>query len=64
MISDRVRNGIAITITVVWAVSLGIGWANPAYQVPSAVHAIMLVVAGSAFGANIVRRNGNGNGNG
>lgn len=63
MISDKVRNGIAIVITGAWAASVIVGLINPAYQVPSGVHGIMLVVAGGAFGANILRRNGNG-GNG
>lgn len=60
MLSDKVRNGIAITITVVWAASFLVGVIEPRYQVDAAIHGIMLVVAGGAFGSSIVKRNGNG----
>lgn len=60
MISDRIRNGIAVVITAVWAVSFLADIASDSYEPSPYLHAIMLVVAGSAFGASIVTRNGNG----
>jgi hypothetical protein len=34
------------------------------YEPPVTVHALMMIVAGAAFGSSLFQRNGNGNGSG
>ena len=56
MLDDRTVKIIAIVVLVIWA-SLNVADAAlSAYEMPSAIHGIMGLVAGGAFGRQIVRR--------
>lgn len=57
---ERLTGAIAVTITVAWFGSLVLDAAWPAYSPPATLHALMMLVAGWAFGERIVRRNGSG----
>lgn len=61
--SQKVINGIAVVITAVWAMSSIADALMTTYSPAPEVHGIMMIVAGAAFGRNIIKRNG-GNGNG
>jgi len=55
----RLIIAIAILITVVWAVSFVADAVNKTYEPPPSVHPLMLMVAGAAFGSEMLRtRNG------
>ncbi len=54
--SNRTINGIAIVVTAVWAVSFIADIALSSYEPSPYLHVIMMMVAGAAFGTNIVRR--------
>ncbi len=56
-VSPAVANGIAIVVTLVWAVSFVadiIPSAN--YDPPTAIHAAFMVVVGSIFGVQLFSR--------
>lgn len=54
--NDRLATAIGVMITVAWAVSFVLDAALPRYEPPQTVHALMLIVAGAAFGKNIIKR--------
>lgn len=54
-VSPRVRNGIAITITAVWALGMVADVAMSTFSPPTVVHAIMLGLAASVFGSNFIK---------
>ena len=56
VLDPRVSNGIAIVITLVWAISYLVDMAMNTYDPPASVNAIMMIVAG-AFAANGVMGN-------
>lgn len=56
MLSDRVVTWIAVVITVVWAAAFGADILVDGYATPTAIHGIMGLVAGGAFGERYVRR--------
>ena len=61
-----VYNGIALTITAVWAFANIVAVIDPSRPVSPLTHGIMGVVASAFFGAGVVsdvRRKRNGNGN-
>ena len=61
--NNKVAIGLAIVITVAWAISFLVDIVVKAYDPPPSVHALMMIVAGSVFGEGLLRsRNGNGNG--
>lgn len=62
---ERTFLGIAVTVTVVWAVATLVQVAFPAHVVPLTVNATMGIVATGFFGGALVagrRSNGNGSG--
>lgn len=59
--SNKLITGIAIVITVAWSVSFLADIVVSSYDVPATVHALMMLVAGAAFGGTVIRRvNGKG----
>ena len=54
-VSPRVRNGIAVAITTVWAAGMTADVAMSTFAAPAAIHAIMLGLAASVFGSNFVK---------
>jgi hypothetical protein len=64
-----VYNGIALTVTAVWAFANIVQVIDPSRPVSPLTHGIMATVASAFFGAGVLadlrkRRNGNGNGSG
>jgi hypothetical protein len=57
---ERVFLGIAITVTVVWAVATLVQVIDPKHQVPTYANLVMMTVAGSFFGGAVWagRKNG------
>jgi hypothetical protein len=47
---------IGYTATGAWAASFIVNIANPAYNPPASVHAVMMIVAGGAFGIPLFRK--------
>ena len=58
----RFVDALAWFIVVAWAAGFLLDIVRPSYDPPAVLHGLMLTVAGAAFGASVVRRNGNGNG--
>lgn len=54
-VSPRVRNGIAITITAVWAVGLIADAAMSTFSQHTLVHTALIGLAASVFGSNFVK---------
>lgn len=55
----RLSTAIAIVITAAWAISFIVDILQPAYDPPPSLHALMLIVAGAAFGNAVIgRKNG------
>lgn len=50
---------LAYVVTAVWLGSIAVDAASSSYTVPITVHAVMMLVAGWAYGRGIVGRNGN-----
>lgn len=50
MQTDRVATGIALLITTVWTLSIILDATWRAYDPPATIHALMMAVAGWAFG--------------
>lgn len=57
-ISPFVSNGIAITVTLVWATSFIADIASTEYQPPTAIHVAFMVVIGAIFGFQFVQGKG------
>lgn len=59
-----VYNGIALTVTAVWAFANIVSVIDPSRPVSPLTHGIMGVVASAFFGAGVVSRSKKRNGNG
>lgn len=55
---DRLRNAIGWTVLIAWGTSFVLDAALKNYDPPVSVHALMMIVAGAAFGGSIIKRNG------
>jgi hypothetical protein len=56
---ERLALWIALIITVVWTASLVVDGFVESYDPPATVHALMMIVAGWAFGERLLgKRNG------
>lgn len=55
LVSPRVRNAIAVFITMVWGVGLVADSVSTNFELPTSVHVIMLGLAASIFGSNFVK---------
>ena len=53
---ERVPTSIATVITVVWVLSLTLDATWGSYDPPPTIHALMMLVAGWAFGERYLRR--------
>jgi hypothetical protein len=42
-------------ITVMWALSMMLHAANVGYEPPASIHLLMMAVAGTAFGTNLIK---------
>lgn len=66
--SPRLISATGWVVLVAWAISFILSAVVTDYEPPSSLHALMVIVAGSAFGANVARatvdslKKGNGNG--
>jgi hypothetical protein len=63
-LSRRFVDVLGWTITGAWAASFALDAMVVGYEPPVTVHALMMIVAGAAFGSSLFQRNGNGNGSG
>jgi hypothetical protein len=54
--NDRIATAIAIVITIVWTLSLVLDAVWAKYDPPGTVHALMMAVAGWAFGQRYLTR--------
>lgn len=54
----RFVDALAWIITGAWGVSFVMDIVRPAYDPPGVLHALMLTVAGAAFGSTLIRREG------
>lgn len=54
-VSPRVRNGIAIAITAVWALGMVADAAMSTFKLDTLTHATMLGLAAAVFGSNFVK---------
>lgn len=57
----RITNGIAIIVTIIWATSFVLSAIVPDYSPPVSVHAVMMLVAGAAFGSSVLKRSDDDN---
>lgn len=57
-ISPLVSNGIAITVTLVWATSFIADIVSTEYQPPTSIHVAFMVVIGAIFGFQFVQGKG------
>lgn len=55
---DRLRNAIGYLVTATWGVSFVLDALLVNYEPPVSVHALMMLVAGAAFGGSMLKRNG------
>lgn len=55
IVSQRVRNGIAIVITTVWAIGIVADALSKAFELSPFVYATMMGLAASIFGSNFVK---------
>jgi lipopolysaccharide export LptBFGC system permease protein LptF len=53
---DRIAAIIALVVLVAWVVSFILDAAWPAYDPPPTIHALMMLVAGWAFGERLLRK--------
>lgn len=61
--NNKVATGLAIVITIVWAISFIVDVLVKGYDPPASVHALMMMVAGAVFGEGLLKtRKGNGAG--
>lgn len=57
--NNKVATGLAIVISVAWAVSFITDIIVKGYDPPASVHALMMMVAGAVFGEGLLKsRNG------
>lgn len=61
---QKIRLGLAVVITIAWAVSFTADILVVTYDPPASIHPLMMIVAGAVFGEGLVRsaiqqRNGN-----
>lgn len=56
MVEDKVATRIAYTILVVWTASIVLDAAWKEYAPPATIHALMMAVAGWAFGQRYLMR--------
>jgi hypothetical protein len=59
-VNRRLAAVIAVVITVVWTISFTADLLNPQYSPPPTVHALMMLVAGAAFGGSVLGKRSNG----
>lgn len=59
-ITPYVINGVAITVTLVWAASFVADVLMETYNPPGQIHMIMMGIVGSLFGFQIMKGNGDG----
>lgn len=55
---ERLRSVIGWVVTGAWATSFVLDALLVRYEPPVSVHALMMIVAGAAFGSSMLRRNG------
>lgn len=55
---DRLRSAIGWTVTAAWAISFVLDAVLPHYEPPVSLHALMMLVAGAAFGGSMLKKNG------
>lgn len=55
---ERLPSAIGWTVTVAWAASFVLDAVLKNYEPPVTVHALMMLVAGAAFGGQMWKRNG------
>jgi hypothetical protein len=60
---NRIVNGIAILVSLVWAISFVADILIAGYDPSPFIHLAMMTIVGAAVGRGFIR-NGNGNGNG
>jgi hypothetical protein len=61
--TQRFVDVLGWVITAAWSISMILHAANIGYEPPVSIHALMAVVAGAAFGTNLIKpRNGEKNG--
>lgn len=60
--NNKVATGLAIVITVVWAISFIVDVIVTAYDPPASVHALMMMVAGAVFGEGLLKTRKGSNG--
>lgn len=53
---DRLRLVLGWTVTVGWAISVGISFLDRSYNPPSTLHLLMMLIAGVLFGPTITGR--------
>ena len=64
-LDKRIVNGIAILVSLVWAISFVADILITGYDPSPFIHLAMMTVVGAAVGHGFIRSgNGNGNGNG
>jgi hypothetical protein len=59
--NDRIATIIALVITIVWTLSLVLDAVWSKYDPPGTVHALMMAVAGWAFGQRYLGKRNDGN---
>lgn len=64
VVDKRIANGIAVTVTAVWAISFIADLFLKSYDPSPFIHMMMMGVAGAALGSAFWRGAGGGNGGG
>lgn len=59
---SRIVTAAAVVIITAWAVSFLVDIVSSSYEPPPTVHALMMIVAGWAFGVTAFGRNGSSRG--
>lgn len=60
LLSPVVVNGIAVVVTMVWAVSFVADIVSKDYAPPAGIHLAFMLVLGSIFGAQLISKGSNG----
>lgn len=55
---ERVFLGIAVTVTIVWAIATAVQIITPSRPVPEYANLVMMTVAGSFFGGAVITSRG------
>lgn len=58
--NNKVATGLAIVITVAWAISFLLDIVIQGYDPPPSVHALMMMVAGAVFGEGLIKSRNEG----